>query len=206
MIPQVGKIKDKSTIIMISGSPAAGKSTLGGLLAKELGYFLLIGTDTIREILRNYIPEEDNPALYLKAIVAGDLAPDTETEPLTWGFREQSQSLQKGVIASVNRAITESKDLIIEGIHLPPGIINYDEFDAYIHHVILTVESEEQLRQQMIAQGSERAEGKIKNIHRALAYQDYLVKKASETKCHVVLNEFGNPQKAVKEVLDLSVF
>lgn len=48
--------KRKSIIILLGGTSGTGKSTLSSLIASRLGISTILSTDSIRHILRNFLP------------------------------------------------------------------------------------------------------------------------------------------------------
>ena len=57
-----GKFPPK--LILIAGCPGTGKSTFGMSLALEQGILKCISTDTVRAVMRSYVPESISPPLH----------------------------------------------------------------------------------------------------------------------------------------------
>jgi len=57
-----GKLPPK--LILITGCPGTGKSTFGMSLALEQGILKCISTDTVRAVMRSYVPESISPPLH----------------------------------------------------------------------------------------------------------------------------------------------
>ena len=170
--------------MLIAGAPGSGKSTLALALAKKLGIHQLIGTDTIREVLRSCINADKCPTLHTSAILACDLAPKG-SDKMTWGFERQAIDVKPGIDAVIKRAEKEGKDLILEGIHLLPGLYKIDDNTL---HILLTVPDEEQHLKQLIGQGNSRSTYKVDNFRKARAFQDYLSNKAREHDVLIIKN------------------
>jgi hypothetical protein len=62
--PQLKAGKEPPKLILISGSPGTGKSTFGMSLALEQGILKCISTDTVRAVMRSYVPEDISPPLH----------------------------------------------------------------------------------------------------------------------------------------------
>lgn len=62
--PALRATKDHPKLILISGCPGTGKSTFGMSLALEQGILKCISTDTVRAVMRSYVPESISPALH----------------------------------------------------------------------------------------------------------------------------------------------
>lgn len=173
-------------VILITGAPGTGKSTIAMHLAKKMGIYQLIGTDTIREILRKCLPEKNFPSLHTSAILFCDQAPENEDKNI-YGFQKQAEDVLVGVQAVIDRSIKENKDLIIEGIHLIPGLVKPKE-DVEIINIVITVEDNDQHMKQLSGQGKNRSAYKIDNLSKARKFQDYLVIKAKENNIKIIVN------------------
>jgi hypothetical protein len=62
--PHLKDGKEPPKLILISGSPGTGKSTFGMSLALEQGILKCISTDTVRAVMRSYVPEDISPPLH----------------------------------------------------------------------------------------------------------------------------------------------
>ncbi len=140
---------DKPLIILIGGTTGVGKSSLATEVAHRLGITRIVSTDSIREVMRAIFSKELVPPLHKSSFEAGKalrLPVPPEADPLIVGFREQVSLVALGIEAVVKRAIREGTSLVMEGIHIVPGFINFiEEFKekAFIIPLILSVESED---------------------------------------------------------------
>jgi 2-phosphoglycerate kinase len=182
-------------IILIVGAPGSGKSTIARRLAEELGIYQLIGTDTIREILRQVIKKTDCPTLHTSAILACENAPPNE-DKMVWGFIKQAEDVKPGIKAVLERSIKENKDVIIEGIHPIPGLISDNDFKQ----IVIKISSEKQHLKQLDAQGTHRSHYKIGNFKKARAFQDFLISEAKKFKATVIENE--SVENSVKSIIE----
>lgn len=139
---------DKPLVVLMGGTTGVGKSTVAGEIAHRLGITRFISTDAIREVMRAIFSKELMPALYdssfnawreLRMPLAGGV------DPVILGFREQAAAVSVGVRAMIERAIKESSNQIIEGVHLAPGFIDFSGFenDAVIISLIIQVADED---------------------------------------------------------------
>mmetsp|Transcript_25069 Transcript_25069/g.54204 ORF Transcript_25069/g.54204 Transcript_25069/m.54204 type:complete len:174 (-) Transcript_25069:949-1470(-) len=62
--PIRGHGKEPPKLILISGCPGTGKSTFGMSLALEQGILKCISTDTVRAVMRSYVPGSISPPLH----------------------------------------------------------------------------------------------------------------------------------------------
>jgi 2-phosphoglycerate kinase len=188
-------------IILITGAPAVGKSTISKLVAENYPGISYIGTDLIREILRAYITPEVNPDLHTKAILASQASLEKGGSPIQ-GFINQANSLKDAINAILKRAIREDTSIIFEGIHLFPGGIDLDEIkDFHLTHIVLKVASEEQHLTQMNLQGSVRNQGKLENLPLARKFQEYLIELSSKYNSITVENEFNKQAETAKKIM-----
>jgi len=86
----------------------------------------VIGTDSIREVLRRAISPDLLPVLHKSSfeIKPKDIRmPVDDGEIVLFGYRAQASQVSVGVEAIVERGLKEGTNLIIEGVHLAPEII-----------------------------------------------------------------------------------
>ncbi len=142
---------DKPVIILIGGAPGVGKSTLAAELAYRLGIRRLVSSDTIREALRSLISQQLSPELHASSYTAwrSELLPDEEDDNrprrkrVIRGYQAQSQQLAAALAAVVKRSVTEATSVIIEGVHLLPGLLpSIAAKEATLVYLILVVSDE----------------------------------------------------------------
>ncbi len=139
---------EKPLIILIGGTTGVGKSTIATEVAHRLGITRIVSTDAIREVMRAIFSKELMPALYESSFNAYKLLRTplpSNMDPLIVGFGEQTSAVVVGVKAIIERAIKESLNMVIEGIHIVPGFIDfYKDYSerSIIVPLIITVEEE----------------------------------------------------------------
>ncbi len=175
-------------VIILGGSDGTGKSTIGIELAKRLNISTQIGTDMIREVMRSCVSEKMLPVLHTSAILAADMAPVHFKYPEIYGFVEQARQMKGAVESIIKRAAVESRDVIIDGVHLIPGIIKVEPEKVRLHHFIIIVSDPEEHKIRILGQGEHRSRYKIANFVRGRAFQQYLTEQAIQNGCHVVHN------------------
>ncbi len=146
---KVVRQSDKPIIILIGGAPGVGKSTLAAELAYRLGIRRLVSSDAIREALRSLISPQLSPELHASSYTAWrtELLPDEDDKPrrkrVTRGYQAQSQQLAAALSAVVKRNVVEATSVVIEGVHLLPGLLpNVAPHDATLVHLILVAADE----------------------------------------------------------------
>src|SRR5215213_7590160 len=113
-------------VVLIGGATGVGTSTLAADVARRLNIQSVVGTDSIREVLRRAISPDLLPLLHKSSyeIKREDLrVPVEEDELVLYGFRQQAAQVAVGVEAIVDRGLKEGTNLVIEGVHLAPEII-----------------------------------------------------------------------------------
>jgi 2-phosphoglycerate kinase len=113
-------------VVLIGGATGVGTSTLAADVARRLNIQSVIGTDSIREVLRRAISPDLLPILHKSSyeITSEDIrVPVEEEETVLFGFRAQASQVAVGVEAIVDRGLKEGTNLVIEGVHLVPEII-----------------------------------------------------------------------------------
>src|ERR687890_319533 len=108
-------------VVLIGGATGVGTSTLAADVARRLNIQSVVGTDSIREVLRRAISPDLLPLLHKSSyeIKREDLrVPVEEDELVLYGFRQQAAQVAVGVEAIVDRGLKEGTNLVIEGVHL----------------------------------------------------------------------------------------
>ena len=68
--------KEKPKLVLIGGSAGTGKSTFGMSVALDQGILKCISTDTIRGVMRSFIPKNISPALHRSSYEHGNHSDD----------------------------------------------------------------------------------------------------------------------------------
>lgn len=113
-------------VVLIGGATGVGTSTLAADVARRLNIQSVIGTDSIREVLRRAVSPALLPILHKSSYMVKkeDIrVPVEESERVLYGFRAQSSQVSVGVEAIVDRGLQEGTNLVIEGVHLAPELI-----------------------------------------------------------------------------------
>ena len=184
----------KPYVILVGSASGIGKSTVAAELAKQLGIKHLIETDFIREVVRGVIGKEYAPALHKSSFNAYTTLRNQKNfedrnELINAGFVEHSSFVIPAIEKVINRAIADYDDVIIEGVHLIPGLINTEKFkdSASLFFFVLSSDKENH---------KERFVKRAIQIHRGgkqLEYfeenriiHDFLISKAIENGVKVV--------------------
>ena len=141
---RLGK-EDRPVIILVGGATGVGKSTLATQLMERLGLVRLISTDTIREVMRAFFSPNLMPAIHYSSYDANravriPLGDGIDTHVA--GFMEQVEMVNVGLQAVLARAIEERTSMVIEGVHIVPGMMTAQAVplkDALMLPMVVTV-------------------------------------------------------------------
>lgn len=131
--------------ILICGIPGTGKTTLSTNLAKLLNIDQVISTDFIREIKRSLIKKEYNLILFSVTHNSWKLFGDKTNENILCGAKEHARAIFPEIIHLIKNSQKEGRDIIIEGVHLIPEILDtLKEIKMKIVYIYLYVEDKEE--------------------------------------------------------------
>lgn len=116
-------------IILIGGASGIGTSSISFELASKLGIKNMLSTDMIREVMRKIVSKELCPTLFESSYTAADSlttpAPP-EFDRTLLGFKDHVNTVSVGLTGVVERSIKEGISIVIEGVHIVPGFIDYE--------------------------------------------------------------------------------
>ena len=205
---QVKKL-NKPVIILIGGATGVGKSRLAAELTGILEINRMASTDSVREVMRKMVSKSLVPSIHVSSYEAGKFIYPFERidkrDRIIYGFVDQTEKVLTGIEAVINRAIKENVSLVVEGIHLIPGIGEKFEGRAYVVHVLLTTLDEEihKSRFRSREKSSQRTSKKyLKHFKSIRIIQDFLYQKAKEKGIPVIDNiDFDDTRKKVLETI-----
>ena len=200
----------KPLIILIGGGTGIGTSTLAVRLAWLLEINRVVSTDSVREVVRHLLPNEIIPTLKVSTFEAGNEVSQVKSlhDRLIYGYVSQSRKVLFGIEALIDRSIKEGENMVIEGVHLIPGELDFLKpyaKKATIVFVMLDVSQKDKHRQHFFLrnlQNSRRSkELYLKHFKDIRLIRDFLVGQAKKRKIPIVENY--DLRKAEKEILDL---
>ena len=139
----------KPYVILIGSASGIGKSTIAAELAKKLGIKHLIESDFIRAVVRGIIGKEYAPALHSSSYdaykhIRNKNRYGSYDDLVSAGFDDHASYVIPALEKIIQRAITDYDDIIIEGVHLVPGLIDTEQFKDYANIYFFVLSSDEE--------------------------------------------------------------
>jgi 2-phosphoglycerate kinase len=197
---------DRPLIVLLGGTAGVGKSTLATMLANRIGVTRVIPTDAIREVLRSSFSHAVLPAVHcssFEASAAVALNPGHNGDNDLAGFARQAEAVAAGVEAILERALRESVGLIVEGVHLVPGMLPSGlKRRAILVEALIVVEGCQQHQAHFSQRGGQRpAERYLRSLPQIRKLQDFLVERARVHGVSVLEN--ASLDRTLGEVMEL---
>jgi 2-phosphoglycerate kinase len=127
---------DLPIIVLIGGATGTGKSTVATEVAYRLGITRVTSTDFVRQTMRAFLNEDFMPSIHYSSF---EVPPEEEGIGAVEGFVEQTRNVLIGVRGVIDRALQEGWSLVLEGVHLVPGMLPPVE-GALVVHCVLAIE------------------------------------------------------------------
>jgi 2-phosphoglycerate kinase len=198
---------DVPIVLLVGGATGTGKSSVATEAAHRLGVTRVTSTDFIRQTIRAYFSHEFMPSVHYSSFEAAAAVPEPTTDDATLeGFLDQTQKVLVGVEAVIERSLTEGWSIVLEGIHLVPGLVPLQIKGALVVHVVLQIPGDEVHRMHFhvrdAATGGVRAMDKyLARLDEIRKIQDYIVDQAEQKGVPVI--ESTNPDRATADVMEL---
>ena len=131
---------DLPIILLLGGATGTGKSTVATDVAYRLGITRVTSTDFVRQTMRAFFSREFMPAIHHSSFEAGRATADEDadgSEAVLDGFLQQTRDVLVGVQASIDRALEEGWSMVLEGVHLVPGMLPTEIQGALVVQCVL---------------------------------------------------------------------
>jgi 2-phosphoglycerate kinase len=171
---------DLPIILLLGGATGTGKSTVATEAGYRLGITRLTSTDFIRQTMRAFFSEEFMPTVHHSSFEAWRGLPEPEQE--------------------------EGWSMVLEGVHLVPGMLPPDIEGALVVPVILAVEHEEVhaanfFVRDAASDGVRPVDKYLEGLDDIRLIQDFIVRQARKHGVPVIDN--GNIDRTVGRVIEL---
>jgi 2-phosphoglycerate kinase len=198
---------DLPIILLVGGATGTGKSTVATEAAYRLGITRVTSTDFVRQTMRAFFSQEFMPSIHYSSFEAADglREPEQAEDPVIAGFMEQTRNVLVGVRASLERALEEGWSMVLEGVHVVPGMLPPMERALVVQCVLAIDDIDEHTSHFMIRDiGSDGLRPHSKYIDRLddiRRIQDYIVRRARRHGVPVIGNT--DIRSAIDRVVEL---
>jgi 2-phosphoglycerate kinase len=198
---------DVPILLLVGGATGTGKSTVATEAAHRLGITRVTSTDFIRQTMRAFFSQEFMPSIHYSSFEAGQAVDDDEAgDPLVRGFLEQTRNVLVGVDGAIQRALREGWSMVLEGVHLVPGMVPRRTEHAIVVHAVLSVDNpnvhQTHFHVRDTATSGVRAMDKyLEQLEEIRRLQAYIVGRAEKVGVPVI--ESSNPERATAELMEL---
>jgi 2-phosphoglycerate kinase len=189
-------------ILLIGGATGTGKSTVATEVAYRLGINRVTSTDFVRQTMRAFLSREFMPSIHYSSF---EVPAEDELGDVVAGFIDQTGNVLVGVRGLIDRALQEGWSLVLEGVHLVPGLLLPVE-RAIVVHVVLAIEDEARHQSHFWVRDS-HSEG-LRPVQKYLdslgdirAVQDFIVERAEQSGVPVVQN--SSMEHSIRAVMEL---
>ena len=200
---------DLPIIVLIGGATGTGKSTVATEVAYRLGITRVTSTDFVRQTLRAFFSPEFMPSIHYSSFEAGSglrSAEEEEVDPLLHGFLDQTRNVLVGVNAAIDRSLTEGWSMVLEGVHLVPGMLAEPIPQALVVQCVLAIDSEEAHAghfwiRDLTSEGVRPLDKYLERLADIRYLQDYIVERAEKEGVPVISNQ--DREGATSAVMEL---
>jgi 2-phosphoglycerate kinase len=188
---------DLPLVLLVGGGTGTGKSTLATEAAHRLGITRVTSTDFVRQTMRAFFSREFMPSIHYSSFEARLALTKAEEEEsgdaALLGFLDQTRNVLVGVEAAIDRALAENWSMVLEGIHLVPGMLTAEYARALLVHCIVVIPDEQLHRRHFVIRdatsGGERPGDRyMEGFPEIRSIQDYIVERARRHDVPVIEN------------------
>jgi 2-phosphoglycerate kinase len=201
---------DLPILLLVGGATGTGKSTIATEAAHRLGITRVASTDFIRQTMRAFFSKEFMPSVHYSSFEAALALTKAEEEEAgdaaVLGYLDQVRNVLVGVEAAIDRALTEGWSMVLEGVHLVPGMITAARDDALVVHCIVAIADEETHRSHFWVRDSKTSglrplDKYIEGLPDIRRIQEVLLDRAERFDVAVIENR--SLDSAIGEIMDL---
>jgi len=193
---------DLPIIVLIGGATGTGKSTVASEVAYRFGITRVTSTDFVRQTMRAFLSNDFMPSIHSSSFEVSH----TEHElGVVDGFVEQTRNVLIGIRGLIDRALHEGWSLVLEGVHLVPGMLPPIE-GALAVHCVLAIEDEEQHASHFWvrdahSEGLRPVQKYLDGIQDIRTVQEFIIDQARRSGVPVVEN--GSVELSIGTVMEL---
>ena len=193
---------DLPIILLLGGATGTGKSSVATDVAYRLGITRVTSTDFVRQTMRAFLKRDFMPSIHYSSF---EVPPEEHGLGAVEGFVEQTRNVLIGVRGLIDRALQEGWSLVLEGVHLVPGMLPPVE-GALVVHCVLAIEDEELHASHFWvrdahSEGLRPVQKYLDGIGDIRKLQDFILERATASGVPVVEN--GNMELSIGTVMEL---
>jgi 2-phosphoglycerate kinase len=201
---------DVPLILLVGGGTGTGKSTVATEVAYRLGVTRVTSTDFVRQTMRAFFSQEFMPTIHFSSFEAAlglSKAEEEESgDAALLGFLDQTRNVLVGVEAALQRALDEGWSMVLEGVHLVPGMLATELERAVVVQCVLAIHDEEIHRthfwsRDVYSNGVRAGDKYLAGLPEIRSIQDYIVERARRNDVPVIENE--NVGETIGAVIEL---
>jgi 2-phosphoglycerate kinase len=200
---------DLPIILLVGGATGTGKSTVATEAAHRLGITRVTSTDFVRQTMRAFFSMDFMPSIHYSSFEADQAlrVPEDAEDPVVSGFLEQTRNVAVGVQASIDRALEEGWSMVLEGVHLVPGLVPQRPVQgALVVQCVLTIADEDAHASHFWVR--DVSSDGVRPVHKYLdrlpdirRVQELIVRRADRAGVPVIENT--NIEASIRTVMDL---
>ena len=193
---------DLPLILLVGGATGTGKSTVATEVAYRLGITRVSSTDFVRQTMRAFLARDFMPSIHRSSFEV----PETDDlRDVLGAFVDQTQNVLIGVRAVIERALQEGWSIVLEGVHLVPGMLPKVEGALVVHCVLAIPDEEAHAAHFWVRDASSDGLRPVEKYLDSLAdirlIQEFVIEQAVRAGVPVVEN--GNIELSIATVMEL---
>ncbi|NRA02546.1 MAG: hypothetical protein HRU00_08080 [Myxococcales bacterium] len=191
--------------ILLGGSTGVGKTSIAVEVARRLEISRVIGTDSIRQIMRLMFSSDLMPEIHGSTFDTYRRS-QFEPDPLVGrpspgrydaiaGFREQAQKIAVGVRALLERGLEENTSMIVEGVNLLPSQLDLRDFEdrAHVTFLVIATVDADTLTQRFATRAAKargrQSERYLQSLDQIRAIQSHILSEADHHGLQIIDNK-----------------
>ena len=197
---------DLPIILLVGGATGTGKSTVATEVAYRLGITRVTSTDFVRQTMRAFFSQDFMPSIHYSSFDAGEARDEDDPERVLHGFLDQTRNVLVGVRAAIDRVMHEGWSMVLEGVHLVPGMLPTEIEGALVVQFVLAIDDVEAHASHFWFRDT--TTGGVRSFDRYLdslgdirMIQDYIVARAHKADVPVIEN--ANIETAIAAAMEL---
>ena len=181
------KRSPRPLVLLLGGSTGSGKSSLATEVAHRLDITRILSTDSVRHVMRAMISDKLLPSIHRSSFEVWrdvQMPAVPGLDPRLVAFLDQVRHVSVALEAVLERSMQENLSMILEGVHLVPGLFDRFARDPRLQfvHLVVHVQDEDEHRARFMsrAHGTAGRPGRryLDNFDSIRAIQSYLVQQA----------------------------